>query len=213
MVFLKILIIIIFFNFYFYFFSKTGLANIYLCEHSETGEIYYSNIILHKSCKLYIKSYKNFSKNFKSKHSYYPNLFSFSKIYYKNFKDLDSLFKKAAFTYDLDPHLLKAIAKVESNFNSYAVSPKGAMGIMQLIPSTAQLVGVKNPFDPVENIYGGAKYLRYLLNEFKDLSLSLAAYNAGPETVKNFKRIPPISETQNYVKMVLYYYKLFKNNE
>lgn len=204
---LKILFILIF---VFLFLSERSLANIYLCEDPETGETFYSNIIIHKDCKLYIK-YS--SKNLKSKRFFSLGSTNFSKFYYQNLKDLDSLFKKVASIYELDPHLLKAMAKVESNFNPYAVSPKGAMGIMQLIPSTAELVGVKNPFDPVENIYGGAKYLRYLLDEFKDLSLSLAAYNAGPEKVRLYRGIPPISETQNYVKSVLYYYKLFKNTE
>ncbi|MFN3568427.1 MAG: lytic transglycosylase domain-containing protein, partial [Caldimicrobium sp.] len=97
------------------------------------------------------------------------------------------------------------------NFNPKAVSPKGAMGIMQIIPSTAKLVGLSNPFDPVENIYGGAKYLKWLLDEFKDLKLSLAAYNAGPEAVKQYGGIPPYPETQNYVQNVLYYYNLYKN--
>lgn len=192
------------------FFSKRSLANIYVCEDSETGEIYYSNIIIHKDCKLYLK-YP--SKNHKFNRFSSTIFLNLSKFNYQNLRELDSLFQKVASIYGLDPHLLKAMAKVESNFNPYAVSPKGAMGIMQLIPSTAELVGVKNPFDPVENIYGGAKYFRYLLDEFKDLNLSLAAYNAGPEKVRIYKGIPPISETQNYVRSVLYYYKLFKNAE
>lgn len=192
-------------------FKKLSLANIYLCENSETGEVFYSNLVLHKNCKLYLRYYfRNTTKNYKG--AQLPNFLNLSKSYYLHLKELDSLFEKVASFYELDPYLLKAIAKVESNFNPRAISPKGAIGIMQLIPSTAELVGVKDPFDPIENIYGGAKYLRYLLDEFKDLSLSLAAYNAGPEKVRFYKGIPPISETQNYVKLVLYYYKLFKNN-
>lgn len=190
-----------------FLFIQVALAHIYLCEEPETGEIFYSNIKIHKNCKLYLKDYSKKSRN---KSFYLTSSFNFSS---KELKDIDSLFKKVAELYDLDPHLLKAVAKVESNFNPNAISPKGALGIMQLIPSTAELVGVKNPFDPIENIYGGAKYLKYLLDEFKDLHLSLAAYNAGPEKVKFYKGIPPIPETQNYVKSVLYYYKLFKNNE
>ncbi|MDW8135233.1 MAG: lytic transglycosylase domain-containing protein [Thermodesulfobacterium sp.] len=198
------------FLFFLFSFKKISLANIYLCEDPETGEIFYSNLIIHKNCKLYLRySLKNIKNYKRAQLSNSPNL---SKFYYHNLQELDSLFEKVASLYELDPYLLKAVAKVESNFNPQAVSPKGAMGIMQLIPSTAELVGVKNPFDPVENIYGGAKYLRYLLDEFKDLSLSLAAYNAGPEKVRFYRGIPPISETQNYVKLVLYYYKLFKNN-
>jgi len=84
---------------------------------------------------------------------------------------------------------------------------------MQLIPSTARLVGVSDPFDPVENIHGGARYLRMLLDEFKDLQLSLAAYNAGPEAVKQYRGIPPYPETINYVRNVLEYYRQFSKSK
>lgn len=109
--------------------------------------------------------------------------------------------------YNLEPSLIKAVITAESNWKPAAVSPKGAIGLMQLMPSTASDMLVNNPYDPEENIEGGAKYLRYLLDIFNgDLTLALAAYNAGPERVKKFRDVPPIPETQQYVKRVLSMY-------
>ncbi len=109
--------------------------------------------------------------------------------------------------YNIEPDLVKAVIKAESNWNPDSVSKKGAIGLMQLMPFTAQDMGVKNPFNPEENIEGGIKYLRYLLDKFNDdLHLALAAYNAGPKKIEKFGGIPPISETKNYVKRVLSLY-------
>ena len=101
--------------------------------------------------------------------------------------------------------LLYGIIKTESSFNPYAVSKAGAMGLMQLMPQTALELGVKDIFDIRQNILGGAKYIAKLIKEFKDYKKALAAYNAGPGSVKKFKGIPPFKETQNYVKKVLAY--------
>lgn len=109
--------------------------------------------------------------------------------------------------YNIDPQLVKAIIKVESNWNPDAVSPKGAIGLMQLMPSTASLMGVYNPFKPEDNIDGGIRYLKYLMGRFKgDLALALAAYNAGPKLVERVGTIPSIPETTAYVRRVLTYY-------
>lgn len=121
-----------------------------------------------------------------------------------NDSDYHSIVHEKAAVYDLDPTLIKAVIKTESNWNSRAISKKGAIGLMQLMPTTAMDMNVRNPFDPEENIEGGTKYLKYLLERFNgDLTLALAAYNAGPGTVEKYGYVPPISETRQYVNKVL----------
>lgn len=116
----------------------------------------------------------------------------------------DSYFEAAAAAYQLPVGLLKAVGKVESAFTADVVSPCGAQGVMQLMPSTARALGVRNPFDPAQNIMGGAKYLRQMLDRFGgNVSMALAAYNAGPGAVEQYGGIPPYRETQNYVSKVL----------
>jgi soluble lytic murein transglycosylase-like protein len=123
-------------------------------------------------------------------------------------EELNSYFDEASATYGVDEKLLKAVAKAESNFNPSAVSSAGAIGIMQLMPSTAAGLGVSDSFDARENILGGAKYLSKLLSKYNgDTSLALAAYNAGSARVDEYGGIPPYAETQNYVKKVLAYYQ------
>ena len=123
----------------------------------------------------------------------------------------ESLIVQASTTYSVDPDLVRALIKVESNFNNRAVSPKGALGLMQLMPQTARELGVADPFEPESNIHGGVMYLSRLLDTLKgDLPLSLAAYNAGLERVIEGKEIPAIRETRNYVKQVLNYYSKLK---
>lgn len=127
-----------------------------------------------------------------------------------NFKDTTSyhsIVHEKATKYKIDPSLVKAVIMTESNWNERAVSRKGAMGLMQLMPSTASDMNVRNPFNPEENIEGGVKYLRHLLERFNgDLTLALAAYNAGPKWVEKFGVIPPITETRRYVNKVLSLY-------
>ena len=119
---------------------------------------------------------------------------------------MDAIFEEAAWAYDISVDLLKAVAKAESNFNANAVSSAGAMGVMQLMPGTANSLGVTNPFDARQNILGGAKYLKGNLDRFGgNVSLALAAYNAGPGSVEKYGGIPPYAETQNYVQKVLSY--------
>lgn len=114
----------------------------------------------------------------------------------------------------LDAALIKAVIKVESDFNADTVSSKGAQGLMQLMPETAREIGVSNPFDPTQGIYGGSFYLRKMLDSFdSNLEHALAAYNAGPGVVRRYGGIPPYRETQNYVKRVKYYLEYYRRNK
>ena len=114
----------------------------------------------------------------------------------------DALFKAAANREGVDENLIQAVAEVESGFRPDAHSSAGAIGVMQLMPSTAKALGV-NPYDPAANIAGGAKYLRAMLDRFGSIPLALAAYNAGPNAVEKYGGIPPYQETMNYVNRVL----------
>lgn len=115
----------------------------------------------------------------------------------------EPIFDEASRTYGVSKSLLLAVAKAESNFYTNSVSHAGAQGIMQLMPGTAKTLGVKNAFDPYENIMGGAKLLRDNIKSFGSVPLALAAYNAGPGAVKKYGGVPPYKETQNYVKKIM----------
>jgi hypothetical protein len=123
----------------------------------------------------------------------------------------DAIINKYAAEFSLDPKLLRAMIVTESGYNPDAVSPKGAQGLMQLMPATAARLGVGNPFDPEENIWGGARYMRFLLDTFAEpaedaLILSLAAYNAGENLVQGLGRVPNIRETNEYVSSIIQRY-------
>jgi len=121
----------------------------------------------------------------------------------------ESVILEAARTYNIDHTLIKAVIKAESNFNPRAISPKGARGLMQIMPHNFKELGIYNPFDPRQNIMAGTLYLKRLVNKFDNLSLALAAYNAGPTVVSTYNNIPPYKETQEYVRRVLRYYKYY----
>jgi soluble lytic murein transglycosylase-like protein len=127
-----------------------------------------------------------------------------------DFNKFDSIISSVSNKYNIPVALIKSVIKQESNFNPQAVSPKGAKGLMQLMPETAKLLGVQDIFNPEENIEAGVKYLRMLLNKFDgDLIKALAAYNAGPDIVEKSNGIPNFNETKNYVKNVLKFIEIF----
>ena len=121
--------------------------------------------------------------------------------------ELNTVVNSASETYRLDPDLVNSVIHAESGFNAHAVSPKGAQGLMQLMPQTASNLGVSNAFDPKQNVGGGSAYLRELLEHYNfDLVKALAAYNAGPERVEKYNGVPPFRETRAYVAHIIHEY-------
>lgn len=120
-------------------------------------------------------------------------------------KKYDGLIQTVADNYGVDALLIHSIILTESNYNEFAISSKGAVGLMQLMPETARDYGVKNLYNPTENIEGGVRYLKHLMNYYGNLDLSLAAYNAGPEAVAKYGGVPPYPETRRYIKKVKAY--------
>jgi soluble lytic murein transglycosylase-like protein len=124
----------------------------------------------------------------------------------------DRVISEASKRHGVSFSLLKALIKAESDFDPRAVSSAGAQGLMQLMPENIKSLNIKNPFDPRENIMGGARYLKQLIKRFGGkLPLALAAYNAGPGVVEQYQRIPPFRETENFVQQVMKYYALLNN--
>jgi len=121
--------------------------------------------------------------------------------------EYDGLIGLTAREHDLEPALVKAVIAAESNFDPEAISRKGAQGLMQLMPVTATTLGVEDPLRPTDNVRGGARYLRLMLDRYGDVERAVAAYNAGPSAVDRWGGVPPYPETRDYVRRVLNYYR------
>jgi len=155
------------------------------------GVVHFSNVPTHYRFRLYISE---------------------TKLDYKSYFDrYDSIINQAALKHGVDSSLVKAVIRAESDFNRYAISRKGAEGLMQLMPETARELAVRNPYDPGENIHAGVRYLKRQLKNFQnDVALALAAYNAGENAVRKYgHRVPPYQETKTFVDRVLRYWDEF----
>jgi len=157
----------------------------------ENGVWHFTNINSDVRYKLYIRAY--------------------SKPATEYIRDYEGIISQASERFSVDPHLIKAVIKAESDFNHKAISEKGAQGLMQLMPGTADHMRVVDPFNPEENIFGGTRYLSLMLSRFKDTKLAVAAYNAGPERVENSRGIPNIAETKSFVEKVMQYYGRYQS--
>ena len=167
----------------------------------ENGTIHFTNCPRDPKFKLYIRESKEDVGDENNS----------SSSYIKDSNQYDSLISEFSKKYQMDFALIKAIIRAESAFNPFAVSRKGAKGLMQLMPETAFRMNVSNIFNPRENIEGGVRHFKYLLSLFNDdLRLSLAAYNAGENIVAELRSIPPYRETVDYVRKVLSYYQSYR---
>ncbi len=174
--------------------QERSFAHIYMYV-DKLGVVHFTNVPTSSNYKLYIreKPKKLLSRSSNKKY--------------------DDMIRKAHKKYGVEFSLIKAVIKVESDFNPEAVSKKGAKGLMQIMPDNFKSLAVKDPFNPYQNIMAGAFYLQQLLKRYEyKLHLVLAAYNAGPEAVDKYKKIPPYEETQNYVKKVMETYSRYKKS-
>jgi soluble lytic murein transglycosylase len=141
--------------------------------------------------------------------NYYPSPLQASSRTLAAREEYDLLISELARSHGVPAALVKAVIRAESAFNARAISSKGAQGLMQLMPGTADMLGVEDPLEPRDNVGGGIRYLRQLLDRFGDPVWAVAAYNAGPEAVDRYGGIPPYPETQQYVRQVMTYYRKY----
>jgi soluble lytic murein transglycosylase len=158
----------------------------------ENGKWHFTNINSDRRYKLYLRTFPEKPSVFIEKYG--------------------SIIEQASQTFNLESSLIKAVIKAESGFDHEATSEKGAQGLMQLMPETADELAVEDPYNPEENIFGGARYLSSLMGRFNNnLQLALAAYNAGPERVESYNGVPPFTETKEFIKRVLNYLREYQS--
>lgn len=174
-------------------YCSSASADIYRYK-DERGVWHFTNIKSDKRYRLYLRSYSK-------KPSQY-------------IKDYDGIISQASKRFRVEPSLIKAVIRAESAFDHRAVSPKGAQGLMQLMPQTADEMKVEDTFNPEENIFGGTRYLSLMMKRFRnDIRLALAAYNAGPECVEEHRGIPPFPETKDFVERVIRFYNQYNDGD
>ncbi|MGD2149112.1 MAG: lytic transglycosylase domain-containing protein [Desulfobacterales bacterium] len=189
---IKLFILILSSVFVVYTFTAPVYADIYVYIDSG-GVLHFTNVPTSSNYKIYIREKPSRSLNSGVTDRY------------------DDLITEASKKHGVSFSLLKALIKIESDFNPRAISSAGAKGLMQIMPENIRALNIKDPFDPLENIMGGARYLKQLIKRFDgELPMALAAYNAGPNMVDRYKRIPPFEETENFVEKVMKYYSIFK---
>lgn len=194
--------------------AAPAYADIYRCKRTD-GAQHYTNIREPgRRCQLVVRSSKKRKPKAGNKKGSGKKASSGSRSRDPaRYSRYDSLIDEAARLYQLPESFIRAVMRVESDFNAMVVSRAGAMGLMQLMPQTALSMGVFDPFDARQNILGGARYLRILANRFKgDLLLTVAAYNAGEAAVEKYNGIPPYKETQRYVRRVLKHYYAYRGD-
>jgi soluble lytic murein transglycosylase-like protein len=191
--------------------ASSGRADIYRCKRPN-GVHHYTNIREPgRRCELVVRGTSRARSSAHKKSSAPRSTGSRGPSDQARYSRYDALIDEAAALYELPQSFIRAIMRVESDFNATVVSRAGAMGLMQLMPMTARSMGVSDPFDARQNILGGARYLRILANRFSgDLILTVAAYNAGEGAVEKYNGIPPYEETQRYVRRVLKHYYAYR---
>jgi soluble lytic murein transglycosylase-like protein len=193
--------------------TTSANADIYRCRRPD-GTLHYTNIREPgRRCELVVRSSKKKRPSGASaKRAATSKTKSSATKDPARYSRYNGLIGEAARLYQLPEPFIRAVVRVESDFNPTVVSRAGAMGLMQLMPKTARSMGVSDPFDARQNILGGARYLRLLANRFKgDLVLTVAAYNAGHGAVEKYEGIPPYKETQRYVRRVLKHYYAYRS--